>query len=156
MAKASGISVWSVQLIWRAFGLQPHRMENFKLSTDPEFFVAKVPRRCRSLCLAAEHAVGAVRGREVPIQALDRSQPMLPTAMARPHYLPPSTLLPARSSVSAMAAIAPPSSAGSSMRSKPRCRVISQFISSWTITPPQDAADPLGNWLASGRAGMCI
>jgi transposase len=41
MAKASGISVSSVQRIWRAFGLQPHRMENFKLSTDPDF-VAKV------------------------------------------------------------------------------------------------------------------
>ena len=37
MAKASGISVSSVQRIWRAFGLQPHRIETFKLSTDPEF-----------------------------------------------------------------------------------------------------------------------
>src|SRR5438270_5709417 len=35
MAKASGISVSSVQRIWRAFGLQPHRIETFKLSTDP-------------------------------------------------------------------------------------------------------------------------
>ena len=41
MARASGISVSSVQRIWRAFGLQPHRMETFKLSTDPDF-VAKV------------------------------------------------------------------------------------------------------------------
>jgi hypothetical protein len=39
--KASGLSVSSVQRIWRAFGLQPHRMETFKLSTDPDF-VAKV------------------------------------------------------------------------------------------------------------------
>ena len=37
MAKAVGISVSSVQRIWRAHGLQPHRMRHFKLSTDPQF-----------------------------------------------------------------------------------------------------------------------
>jgi len=37
MATASGLSVLSVQRIWRAFGLQPHRLETFKLSTDPDF-----------------------------------------------------------------------------------------------------------------------
>ncbi len=41
MARASGLSVSTVQRIWRAFGLQPHRLETFKLSTDPDF-VAKV------------------------------------------------------------------------------------------------------------------
>lgn len=41
MAKASGLSVSTVQSIWRAFGLQPHRLETFKLSTDPDF-VAEV------------------------------------------------------------------------------------------------------------------
>ncbi|WP_239629234.1 helix-turn-helix domain-containing protein [Bradyrhizobium sp. I71] len=41
MAKASGLSVSTVQRIWRAFGLQPHRLATFKLSTDPNF-VAKV------------------------------------------------------------------------------------------------------------------
>jgi len=41
MAEASGLSVSTVQRIWRAFGLQPHRLETFKLSTDPNF-VAKV------------------------------------------------------------------------------------------------------------------
>src|ERR1700748_3795531 len=40
MAKTSGLSVSTVQRIWRAFGLQPHRLETFKLSTDPDF-VAK-------------------------------------------------------------------------------------------------------------------
>jgi hypothetical protein len=37
MAKAVGISVSSVQRIWRAHGLQPHRMRQFKLSRDPDF-----------------------------------------------------------------------------------------------------------------------
>jgi transposase len=41
MARASGLSISTVQRIWRAFGLQPHRLETFKLSTDPDF-VAKV------------------------------------------------------------------------------------------------------------------
>jgi hypothetical protein len=41
MAKAVGISVSSVQRIWRAHGLQPHRMRRFKLSNDPQF-VAKL------------------------------------------------------------------------------------------------------------------
>ena len=37
MAKASGVSVSSVQRIWRAHGLQPHRVRQFKLSNDPKF-----------------------------------------------------------------------------------------------------------------------
>ena len=41
MAKAAGISVSSVQRIWRAHGLQPHRVRQFKLSNDPQF-VAKL------------------------------------------------------------------------------------------------------------------
>src|SRR5262249_31476715 len=41
MARRSGISTSSVGRIWRAFGLQPHRLETFKVSTDP-LFVAKV------------------------------------------------------------------------------------------------------------------
>jgi transposase len=41
MAKATGMSQTSISLIWRAFGLQPHRADSFKLSTDP-FFIDKV------------------------------------------------------------------------------------------------------------------
>ncbi len=41
MAEASGLSASTVQRIWRAFGLQPHRLETFKLSADPDF-VGKV------------------------------------------------------------------------------------------------------------------
>jgi hypothetical protein len=37
MAKAAGVSVSSVQRIWRAHGLEPHRMRQFKLSKDPNF-----------------------------------------------------------------------------------------------------------------------
>jgi len=56
MAKTSGMSVSTVQRIWRAFGLQPHRIETFKLSTDPDF-VAKV-RDVVGLYVASARACG--------------------------------------------------------------------------------------------------
>jgi hypothetical protein len=51
MAKASGLSVSSVQRIWRAFDLQPHRMETFKLSTDPDFVARPRSQHQSGLCL---------------------------------------------------------------------------------------------------------
>ncbi len=77
MAKASGLSTSTVQRIWRAFGLQPHRAETFKLSTDPDF-VAKV-RDIVGLYLAPPaRALVLCVDEKSQIQALDRSQPMLP------------------------------------------------------------------------------
>ncbi len=77
MAKASGLSVGTVQRIWRAFGLQPHRVETFKLSTDPEF-VAKV-RDVVGLYLAPpDRALVLCIDEKSQIQALDRTQPLLP------------------------------------------------------------------------------
>jgi transposase len=83
MAKASGISVSSVQRIWRAFGLQPHRMETFKLSTDPDF-VAKVRDVVGLYVSPPEHAVVLCVDEKSQIQALDRSQPMLPMRPGQP------------------------------------------------------------------------
>jgi transposase len=79
MARASGLSQTAVSRIWRAFGLQPHRQETFKLSTDPQF-VAKTrdivglyldpPTKAMVLCVDEKSQ----------IQALDRTQPLLPLA----------------------------------------------------------------------------
>lgn len=77
MAKASGLSVSTVQRIWRAFGLQPHRLETFKLSTDPDF-VAKVRDVVGLYVSPPEHALVLCVDEKSQIQALDRSQPMLP------------------------------------------------------------------------------
>lgn len=77
MARASGLSVSSVQRIWRAFGLQPHRMETFKLSTDPNF-VAKVRDVVGLYVSPPAHAIVLCVDEKSQIQALDRSQPMLP------------------------------------------------------------------------------
>lgn len=77
MAKASGMSSTSVRRIWNAFGLQPHRSETFKLSSDPQF-VEKV-RDIVGLYLAPpERAVVLCVDEKSQIQALDRTQPLLP------------------------------------------------------------------------------
>jgi transposase len=83
MAKASGISVSSVQRIWRAFALQPHRMETFKLSTDPDF-VAKVRDIVGLYVSPPARAVVLCVDEKSQIQALDRSQPMLPMRPGQP------------------------------------------------------------------------
>ena len=77
MAKSSGLSHMTIQRIWTAFGLQPHRSETFKLSTDPQF-VEKV-RDIVGLYLAPpERALVLCLDEKTQIQALDRSQPVLP------------------------------------------------------------------------------
>ncbi len=77
MARASGLSVSTVQRIWRAFGLQPHRLETFKLSTDPDF-VAKVRDIVGLYVTPPQHAIVLCVDEKSQIQALDRSQPMFP------------------------------------------------------------------------------
>ncbi len=83
MAQASGLTQTAVSRIWRTFGLQPHRQETFKLSTDP-LFVAKTrdivglyldpPTKAMVLCVDEKSQ----------IQALDRTQPLLPLAPGIP------------------------------------------------------------------------
>lgn len=83
MARASGLSVSTVQRIWRAFGLQPHRLETFKLSTDPDF-VAKVRDVVGLYVSPPAHALVLCVDEKSQIQALDRSQPMLPLRPGQP------------------------------------------------------------------------
>jgi transposase len=77
MAKTSGLSTSTVQRIWRAFGLQPHRSETFKLSTDPDF-VAKVRDVVGLYMAPPERALVLCVDEKSQIQALDRTQPLLP------------------------------------------------------------------------------
>ncbi|KVF03455.1 IS630 family transposase, partial [Burkholderia vietnamiensis] len=83
MAREMSLSQTEVSRIWRAFGLQPHRQETFKLSSDP-LFVDKVrdivglyldpPLKAMVLCVDEKSQ----------IQALDRTQPILPFAPGIP------------------------------------------------------------------------
>jgi transposase len=77
MAKASGVSPSSVHRIWQAFSLQPHRVETFKLSTDPQF-VTKVRDIVGLYLNPPERAVVVCVDEKSQIQALDRTQPLLP------------------------------------------------------------------------------
>src|SRR3712207_4993753 len=83
MAAACGLSPATVQRIWRAFGLKPHRTEGFQLSADPEF-AEKVrdivglylPPPDRALVLCVDEKTG--------IQALEPARPVLPMRPGRP------------------------------------------------------------------------
>src|SRR3954468_8756731 len=82
MAAATGISISSVQRIWRAHKLRPHRVRTFKLSEDPDF-VAKL-RDIVGLSLdPPAHAVVLSVDEKPRIQALDRTQPGLPVKEGR-------------------------------------------------------------------------
>ncbi len=77
MAKAVGMSQTAVGRIWRAFGLQPHRHETFKLSTDP-FFIEKVRDVVGLYLQPPERAIVLCVDEKSQVQALDRTQPLLP------------------------------------------------------------------------------
>ena len=82
MAKAAGISVSSVQRIWRAHGLQPHRVRQFKLSNDPQF-IAKLRDVVGLYVDPPAHAIVLSVDEKSRIQALDRTQPGLPMKKGR-------------------------------------------------------------------------
>jgi transposase len=85
MAKASGLTQNAIVRIWRAFGLKPHLQKTFKLSTDP-FFVEKVrdivglylnpPEQTRAVVLCVDE--------KSQVQALERTQPLLPMQPGQP------------------------------------------------------------------------
>jgi transposase len=77
MAKAVGLSHMAISRIWRTFGLQPHRSETFKLSTDP-LLVEKVRDIVGLYLDPPAHAAVFCVDEKPQIQALDRTQPLLP------------------------------------------------------------------------------
>jgi transposase len=77
MAEEVGLSKSTVSRIWRAFSLQPHRSETFKLSTDP-LFVEKVRDVVGLYMNPPEHAIVLCVDEKSQMQALDRTQPLLP------------------------------------------------------------------------------
>src|SRR6516162_2205774 len=82
MAKAARISVSSVQRIWRAHGLRPHLVRQFKLSRDPQF-AAKLKDIVGLYVNPPDHAVVLSVDEKSQIQALDRTQPGLPMKRGR-------------------------------------------------------------------------
>ena len=79
MAEKTGVSHTTVHRIWSAFSLKPHRSETFKLSTDP-LFVDKVQDIVGLYMAPPDRAVVLCVDEKSQIQALDRTQPVLPMA----------------------------------------------------------------------------
>jgi transposase len=77
LAKASGLSRMTISRIWHAFGLQPHRADTFKLSPDPQL-IEKVRDIVGLYMNPPEHALVFCVDEKSQIQALDRTQPLLP------------------------------------------------------------------------------
>jgi transposase len=77
MAADSGLSRPTINRIWRAFGLQPHRTDTFKLSNDPQL-VEKVRDIVGLYLNPPERALVLCVDEKAQIQALDRTQPILP------------------------------------------------------------------------------
>ena len=77
MAKETDLSQSTVSRIWRAFGLKPHRSETFKLSPDP-LFIEKVHDVVGLYLDPPEHAIVLCVDEKSQVQALERTQPVLP------------------------------------------------------------------------------
>jgi transposase len=82
MAKVAGVAASTVQAIWKAHGLSPHRWRRFKLSNDPAF-VEKLTDIVGLYVAPPAHAVVLSIDEKSQIQALDRTQPGLPLKKGR-------------------------------------------------------------------------
>lgn len=80
LAEESGLSKSTVQRVWKAFGIQPHRQKHFTLSTDP-YFVDKVRDIVGLYMNPPDKALVLCVDEKSQIQALDRTQPMLPMGL---------------------------------------------------------------------------
>jgi transposase len=83
MAAKTGLSQSTISRIWRAFGIQPHRVEHWKLSKDP-LFVEKVRDIVGLYLDPPERAIVLCVDEKSQIQALDRTQPILPVMPGAP------------------------------------------------------------------------
>jgi transposase len=83
MAAVSGMSQTAVSRIWRSFGLKPHRIDDFKLSTDPQF-IDKVRDIVGLYLNPPDAAVVLCVDEKSQIQALDRTAPILPMLPGTP------------------------------------------------------------------------
>lgn len=77
LAQATGLSRMTISRIWHAFGLEPHRTDTFKLSPDP-LLIEKVRDIVGLYMNPPDHALVLCVDEKSQIQALDRTQPMLP------------------------------------------------------------------------------
>ena len=82
MAKYAGVTQWQVRQVWMAADLKPHRLRTFRISNDPEF-AEKVVDVVGLYMNPPDNAVVLSVDEKTQIQALDRTQPMLPLRPGR-------------------------------------------------------------------------
>ena len=80
MSAETKLSKSTVQRVWSAFGVQPHRQQHFKLSTDP-FFAEKVHDIVGLYLNPPDHAMVLCVDEKSQTQALERTQPLLPIGL---------------------------------------------------------------------------
>src|SRR5439155_15221035 len=90
LAQATGLSRMTISRIWRAFGLQPHRTDIFKLSPDP-WLIEKVRDIVGLYMNPPDHALVFCVDEKSQIQALDRTQPLLPLRPGQLERAAPTT-----------------------------------------------------------------
>jgi len=145
LAKATGVSLRSVQRILEAHRLAPHRVRTFKLSNDPKF-AEKMMDVVGLYVDPPAHAVVLSVDEKSQIQALDRSQPGLPMKPGRAGTLTHdykrhgTTTLFAALNVLDGTVIGTRSSSAFSTPSRPRCRRERRSTPSLTTTPPTSIA----------------
>ena len=91
MARATGLSQTAISRIWRAFNLKPHRTGTFKLSTDP-LFIDKVRDVVGLYMNPPDRAVVLCVDEKSQVQALDRTQPLLPMHSGQVERLSPMSM----------------------------------------------------------------
>lgn len=89
LAKELNLSRDAVQRVWRAFGLKPHRTETFSLSRDPQF-IEKVRDVVGLYMSPPDNAIVLCVDEKSQMQALDRSQPLLPMMTTQPERRTPT------------------------------------------------------------------
>jgi transposase len=83
MASETGLNAMAISRIWRAFGLKPHRLDTFKLSTDPHF-IEKVHDIVGLYMNPPDRAMVLAVDEKRQIQALNRTQPAFPLGFGHP------------------------------------------------------------------------
>ena len=166
MAKEIGHAPSTVHRIRRAFGLQPHRVQTFKLSTDP-LFVEKVRDIVGLYLSPPERAIVLCIDEKSQVQALDRTQPLFPMRPGQVERRTHDYKRHGTTSLFAALDVKAGTIVGKCMarhrasefpnswtRSSGMCRPTSTFTSSWTTTRPTKPSR-FATGSPSARAGTC-
>jgi transposase len=161
MAASAGLSQSAVSRIWRAFGLKPHLQETFKLSTDPQF-IDKLRDVVGLYLNPPERAAVFCVDEKTQVQALDRSQPVIPMMPDTPERITHDYIRAGTLDLFAALEVAGPTAGRvvTALRAQHRASEFRSFLAAIDKTVPADLdvhlvcdnlsthkAPPVKNWL---------